>query len=332
MQAALDLLGEYGRIRDIRGSRPVCRYAPSPSGPLHLGNARTALLAWLQARLSGALFILRMEDLDRPRTRPGAASAILDDLAWLGLDWDEGGALGGPAAPYDQASRTGLYRRAFDLLREQALLFPCFCSRKDIAQAASAPHAGDGSHLYPGTCRDLPPAESARAGKKPAWRYRVPDRTIAFRDGILGRQATDLAREAGDFVVKRADDLFAYQLAVVVDDALMGVSDVLRGADLLAASALQIELYEALGFAVPRFWHVPLMCDAAGKRLAKRDGAESIQAFRTAGGTPAALVGCLAASLGLVPAGREIDAATLCRALDPATFVNALQRAGATPS
>ena len=329
MQRAPDLQREYRRIRLLRAGREVYRYAPSPTGPLHLGNARTALLAWLQARLTGGVMILRMEDLDVPRTKPGAARAIETDLTWMGLDWDEGGACEGPAAPYDQGSRTDLYRQAFDCLREADLLYPCYCSRKDITQAASAPHFEGLRHIYPGSCRHLPRGSvpPGKSGKRPAWRFRVPERTVIFEDGIMGPQESRLTTDAGDFVVLRADDLYAYQLAVVVDDALMGVTDVLRGADLLDVSARQIELFQALGFVPPRFWHVPLMCDEQGHRMAKRDGSESIQSFRQEGGRPEALIGRLAASLGLVRKGTQLDALSLCRSLDLDRFQKVLRRA-----
>ncbi len=303
------------------------RYAPSPTGPLHLGNARTALLAWLQARLRGGAFIMRMEDLDRPRVRSGSAAQILDDLRWLGLDWDEGPDVGGPVGPYEQSKRDGLYKQAFAQLEEKPGLFPCFCSRKDIARAASAPHAPAGA--YPGTCRRLSADERLAAldgkAKRPSWRYPAPDRRVAFEDAAMGPFAQNLARDVGDYVVRRADGLFAYQLAVVVDDGLMGVTDVARGADLLDSTPRQIELFEALGFPAPEFWHLPLMLDASGERMAKRDGSDSIAAYREAGGRSARLVGELAATLGLVPAGTVIGAAELLRALDLATFRAAVQ-------
>ncbi len=251
------------------------RYAPSPTGPQHRGNLRTAILAWLQVRLNGGTFILRMEDLDQPRVVPGSAEQILQQLRWLGLDWDEGPDVGGPVGPYLQSERTGNYSRAFKYLQQQGSVYPCFCSRRDINNAASAPHGAEGP-VYPGTCRDVTedeiPEISARTGRQPAWRFRVRDSELDYVDEVLGTQRHNVAKETGDFVVLRRDGLFAYQLAVVVDDALMGISDVLRGADLAPSTPRQILLYRALGVSPPRFWHVPLMLDDNGQRLAKRDG------------------------------------------------------------
>ena len=301
--------------------RQTGRYAPSPTGPLHPGNLRTALLAWMQARLAGGRFILRMEDLDRARTRPGCAARITEDLRWLGLDWDEGPDCGGPAQPYEQSRRDALYEYALRALHEQGALFPCYCSRKDIAQAASAPH--DAHPVYPGTCRQrrTPPP----AGHTPAWRYRAPQRLIRYTDALSGPRRQALAREAGDFVVRRADGLFAYQLAVVVDDALMGVTDVVRGADLQDSTPRQIELFGALGYAAPRYWHVPLMRDERGRRLAKRDQDSSLQALRDNGMRPPDVIGMLAASLGWAGPGASLGAAELLERFTPETFRTALQ-------
>lgn len=295
------------------------RYAPSPTGPLHLGNVRTALLAWLQTRLSGGTFVLRMEDLDRPRTVPGSAEQILDDLRWLGLDWDEGPDVGGPHGPYVQSERDALYAEALLQLEAQGRVFRCWCSRKDIAEASSAPHGG--SPVYPGTCRDLGPDEvaavqAAKPGKMPAWRYRAEEGEIVVHDLLCGEYRQNLREEVGDFVLRRADGLFAYQLAVVVDDIAMGITDVVRGADLLESTPRQIALFRALGAPLPRFWHVPLMVDAAGARLSKRDGSESLQALRAAGWTPERVVGALATSLGW-PA---LSAAELLQHLDLERF------------
>ncbi len=308
-------------------SRPgvIGRYAPSPTGPLHLGNLRTALIAWLQARLNGGRFILRMEDLDQPRVKPGCAAQVLADLHWLGLDWDEGPDVGGPNASYDQSQRLTCYEEAFQRLRREGRLFPCYCSRKDIAQAASAPHRDGMGPVYPGTCRGrVLHARSAEAlrinGRRPSWRYRVSSKVIRFEDCIVGSFAQNLAEEVGDFVLHRADGLFAYQLAVVVDDALMGITDVVRGEDLLDSTPRQLELFEALGFPAPRFWHVPLVCDERGQRLAKRDGSDSVTSFRERGITSASLVGSMAASLGLAPRGAVLTPRELCDQLDRHTF------------
>jgi len=303
------------------------RYAPSPSGPLHLGNLRTALLAWLQARLAGQPFILRMEDLDLPRIKAGSSEQILKELRWLGLDWDQGPDCGGPASPYEQSARTPFYQQAFEQLLKQDLIYPCYCSRKDIQQAASAPHSHEYGSIYPGTCRD--PEQRAEMkqhhpDKTAAWRYRVPTRTIEFADRIIGEVSQSLDREVGDFVIKRADGLFAYQLAVVVDDGMMGITDVVRGADLLDSTARQIELFEALGYPIPTFWHVPLMMDSSGARLSKRDGSDSLEVWHQQGRNAAALIGYLAFSVGLIDVEQPISAPALLQKLTLELFQDKL--------
>ena len=281
------------------------RFAPSPTGPLHLGNARTALLAWLDARSRQGVLAMRVEDLDGPRVRPGLEAALLDELRWLGLDWDEGPDVGGPFAPYRQSERAPVYAAALDRLRARGLAYPCFCSRAEIAQASQAPHASDEGPRYPGTCRDLGPGErSARAARRPpAWRFRVPEGVVSFRDRIHGECTFDVAGTVGDFVVARADGVPAYQLAVVVDDAAMEITDVVRGDDLLPSTARQLLLHGALGLAAPRFAHVPLVLGPDGERLAKRHGARSVGELRATGADPAAVVGALAALSGLAPRG-----------------------------
>ena len=263
------------------------RYAPSPTGALHLGNLRTALLAWLFARKAGGAFVLRVEDLDRPRVRPGATAQMLEDVRWLGLDWDEGPDCGGPFGPYLQSERQAIYDAYLARLRAADLVYPCYCSRAEVARAASAPQgAGDEGPRYPGTCRNLSEAERrAReaAGKRPCLRFRAPERLIAFSDLIAGPVEQDVAQVVGDFIVSRSDGIPAYQFAVVVDDGLMQMTQVVRGADLLGSTARQIALFEALGFAVPVFGHVPLVVDAQGARLAKREQAAGVGALRTAG-------------------------------------------------
>jgi glutamyl-tRNA synthetase len=288
------------------------RYAPSPTGALHLGNLRTALLAWLFARAAGGSFVLRLEDLDRPRVRPGAAWQLLDDLRWLGLDWDEGQDIGGPLGPYIQSQREALYRAALGRLQAQGLLYPCYCTRAELARLASAPQGpGDEGSHYPGTCRTLTERERrAReaAGRRPALRFRAPDSEIAFPDRIAGPIYENVARSVGDFVVRRSDGVIAYQLAVVVDDALMGVTQVVRGADLLGSTARQLALFDALGYPRPvEFAHVPLALDAAGERLAKREAAEGVAGLRQRGLDARQVVGALAASCGLWP---EVEPAT----------------------
>jgi glutamyl-tRNA synthetase len=271
---------------------PRGRFAPSPSGDLHLGGARTALAAWLAARRDGGEFLVRIEDVDRPRVRPGAEERILEDLRWLGLDWD--------GEPARQSQRLAAYDDALSRLAERGLVYPCFCSRADVAQAASAPHAP--LRAYPGTCRGLAAAEvRAReaAGRRPALRFRAPDREVCFQDGVHGQ----VCLRSDDFVLRRADGLHAYQLAVVVDDAASGIQEVVRGDDLLDSTPRQLLLYEALGATPPAFAHVPLVLGADGRRLAKRHGAISVRALREAGWTAQRLTGWLAASLGLCPAG-----------------------------
>ncbi len=295
------------------------RYAPSPTGDLHLGNVRTALLAWLAARRASGAFVLRIEDLDRPRTHPGATERLVADLRWLGLEWDEGPDVGGAYGPYEQSRRGALYDAALAELRRRGLLYPCFCSRAELARVASAPHGpGDEAPRYAGACRDLSPAQiRARlaSGRRPAWRARVPTGVTRFVDGECGPQAQDVAAVVGDFIVRRSDGVIAYQLAVVVDDALMGVTQVVRGADLLDSTARQIWLFEALGWPVPAYHHVPLMTDTTGAKLSKREAAAGLGPLRVAGMTPEAVVGRLAASAGIWPSGAPISARELIDAL-----------------
>lgn len=280
------------------------RFAPSPTGELHLGNARTALLAWLQVRSAGGAFVLRVEDLDRHRVRPGMMEAQLADLRWLGLDWDEGPDVGGEYGPYLQSQRTERYEAALARLGQDGRLFACACSRKDIATAASAPHGPDDEGpRYPGTCRERP--AEALAGRATALRFCVPSGLVCFRDGLQGEVCFEPAAETGDFVVRRKDGAAAYQLAVVVDDAAMRITHVLRGADLLSSTARQLLLYDALGLRPPAWLHVPLLLGPDGERLSKRHGSVTLREAREAGVRPEALVGWLAASCGLAAPGEE---------------------------
>jgi glutamyl-tRNA synthetase len=247
---------------------------------------------------------MRVEDLDGPRVRPGMEHRILSELRWLGLDWDEGPDVGGPAGPYRQSERRDAYARAVDRLRAEGRAYPCFCSRAEIAAASQAPHGpSDEGPRYPGTCARLSEAEASRrsAARAPAWRLRVPPGPIAFDDGVHGRCAFDVAATVGDFVVMRADGVAAYQLAVAVDDAAMGVSDVVRGDDLLPSTARQVLVYAALALAAPRFAHVPLVVGEDGERLAKRHGALSLGELRERGADPRAVVALLAELSGLSP-------------------------------
>ncbi len=303
---------------------PRVRFAPSPTGSLHLGNARTALLAWLQSRLQGGSFVVRMEDLDSPRVRPGSAAKILDDLHWLGLDWDEGAGSGGDAGPYEQSARHDLYASALSKLREADSIFACACSRSDLRNAASAPHGPEGP-IYPGTCR-VRGADLQRAARGAAWRYRVDGRIVELNDLLMGPMRQDLSSDVGDFVVQRSDGQFAYQLAVVVDDGLMGITDVVRGADLRNSTPRQLALYDALDLPAPRFWHVPLMTDDEGRPLSKRDGSGSVSSFRERGGSAAELVGVLAASVGLCPPARPMSAQALLDSHDLDSFTQVLRK------
>ena len=271
------------------------RYAPSPSGRMHLGNLMCCLLAWLSAKSKGGQVLLRIEDLDTQRCPRVFADAIIDDLAWLGLAAD------GPQPPVYQSERAEIYQHYYDILACRGLVYPCFCSRSQL-HAASAPHRSDGQVIYAGTCRSLTPAEAAerRKTRAPAWRVQVPDETIAFTDGHLGPYAENLARDCGDFYLRRADGVFAYQLAVVVDDARMGVTEVVRGADLLSSTARQLYLYRLLGLPAPKFAHCPLLLAPDGRRLSKRDGDQSLENLR-AKYTAQEIVGRLAFAYGLQP-------------------------------
>lgn len=273
------------------------RFAPSPTGRLHLGLARTALLGWLRARAQGGAFVLRIEDLDGQRVVEGAAEAILDDLRWMGLDWDEGPDVGGPYGPYVQSQRLARYDAAIDALSARDRVYPCTCSRREIA-VASAPHGpAEYGPVYPGTCR-----HGARHPERTAaMRFRVPDPLPHCANGLRRSAPPDAA--AGDFVVRRADGLHSYQLAVVVDDAAMRITEVLRGDDLAGCTPWQLALYDALALPRPAFVHVPLMLGPDGKRLAKRHGAIALSELRDARTQPEVLVGWLAASAGLVSAG-----------------------------
>jgi glutamyl-tRNA synthetase len=279
------------------------RFAPSPTGPIHLGTARTALAAWLAARAASGVLVLRVEDLDAPRVRPGALAQMLDDLRWLGLDWDEGPDVGGPFGPYLQSQRIARYDAAIATLDAGGHLFRCTCSRKEIETLASAPHGDDGP-VYPGTCR-LAPSHPERA---PSLRFRL-ERTEGFVDVVRGPIIAGPG--PGDFVVRRADGVYAYQLAVVVDDLTMGITEVVRGDDLLLSTPRQIALIRALGGAVPRYAHVPLVLGPDGQRLAKRHGKVTVAEHREAGGSAEALVGKLACSLGLRPDDRPVSARAL---------------------
>lgn len=273
------------------------RIAPSPTGYLHLGHARTFWTAQERARQSAGTLILRNEDIDRARCKPDFVRAMTEDLKWFGFDWQEGPDRGGPHVSYNQSERTALFRDALERLKRDGFAYPCTCSRRDIQSAASAPQGADDEVIYPGTCRRSLEmgdgrSEMASVGLKVgvSWRFRVPDgEAIEFIDGALGPQRFVAGKDFGDFVLWRNDDVPAYQLAVVVDDAAMRITEVVRGADLLVSTARQVLLYRALNLAPPRFYHCPLMNDANGVRLAKRSDALSLRALRERGDSPETL-------------------------------------------
>jgi glutamyl-tRNA synthetase len=269
----------------------VGRLAPSPTGAQHVGNARTYLIAWLAARSAGGKVVLRIEDIDSPRVKPGAAEQAIEDLLWLGLDWDAG--------PIYQTQRLPHYEAALAQLQSQEMIYPCTCSRTDIEAAASAPHAEHEGPVYPGTCAHRRAADAASLGDRPfAWRFRVPAEPVSFHDEFRGPTTIDLSHLGGDFVVWKSAGSPAYQLAVVVDDAAQGVTDVIRGDDLVPSTPRQILLYRALGIPAPRFAHGPLVIGPDGRRLAKRHGDTRLSALRQAGVRPESLLGLLAYSCG----------------------------------
>lgn len=282
------------------------RLAPSPTGALHLGNARTFLINWLLARQQGWRIVLRIEDIDGPRIKAGADRQAIEDLAWLGIDWDEG--------PIYQSQRLAHYQTMLEHLLSQGHAYPCICSRREVASAASAPHAEDGALVYPGTCRqrfdDLGHARSA--GREPAIRFQVPDELVTFEDGFAGKRQCQVARELGDFVIAKADGTPAYQLAVVVDDAEAGVTDVVRGNDLIDSTPRQILLYRALGLTerLPRYYHLPLVTGTDGRRLAKRHGDTRLSHYRQQG-VPAERLLALLARWSGVACGEAITAPQL---------------------
>ena len=269
--------GQRLRQQGYRG-----RFAPTPSGPLHLGNVRTALLSWLHARVNNGQWLLRVDDLDTPRIRSGATESVLQDLRWLGLHWD------GPLVL--QSRRRGLYGSFLSSLRKQGYLYPCRCSRRQL----------DGASIYPGTCRRLPQDWGLRNARLPAWRLRV---------------AEPFSAQVGDVVLRRADGVIAYHMATSIDELAMGISEVVRGQDLVSVCAAQIAVMSSLGMASPRYLHVPLLCDPSGQKLSKREQATGVRSLRDRGDTAAQLIGQLASSLGLVPPEHAISAEELLEEL-----------------
>jgi glutamyl/glutaminyl-tRNA synthetase len=276
------------------------RLAPSPTGYLHLGHARTFWVAQERARASGGVLVLRNEDLDAARFELEFVGAMIEDLKWFGFEWQEGPDCGGPFGPYNQSERREFYLAAMRKLLEGGFIYPCSCSRSDVLRALSAPHQGEDEPVYPGTCRHKAPARGEKrefdpnitsgSPLKTNWRFRVPEgETISFTDGNFGPQHFIAGKDFGDFVVWRHDAVPAYQLCVVVDDGAMRITEVVRGADLLKSTARQLLLYRALGLPVPQFYHCPLMTDEKGVRLAKRQDTLSLRSLRAAGAQPADL-------------------------------------------
>ena len=281
---------------------PVGRFAPTPSGRMHLGNVFSALLAWLSVKSRGGEMVLRMEDLDTQRTSGEYAQILREDLQWLGLTWDRET----PA----QSQRSGTYDRYFDILKEKGLLYPCYCTRSQL-HSVNAPHLSDGTYVYPGTCRDLTEAQRAQMHRAPAWRVKVPDRLWTVEDKIQGHYACNLATDCGDMVVRRADGVYVYQLAVTVDDGEAGVTEVIRGSDLLSSAPRQMYLQELFGFPHPEYAHVPMLLAPDGRRLSKRDRDMDLGALRQTY-TPEEILGALACCAGLLEQKEAISAKELC--------------------
>lgn len=279
----------------------IGRFAPSPSGRMHLGNVFSAMLAWLSIRSCGGTLVLRIEDLDPDRCKQEYADTLKHDLEWLGLTWDK--------EQTAQSKREKAYARMFSRLEEKGLVYPCYCSRTEL-HAASAPHASDGTVLYAGTCRNLTQAQRAAKTKAPCWRVRTPDETVSFTDGLQGVYAQNLASGCGDFIIRRADGVYAYQLAVVTDDAQAGVTQVVRGSDLLSSTPRQIWLQRELGFPTPAYYHVPLLVAPDGRRLSKRERDLDMGALRERY-TPEEVIGLLAHACGLLGRRQSIRASEL---------------------
>jgi len=282
------------------------RFAPSPSGRMHLGNVFSAMLAWLSVRSQNGEMVLRIEDLDPDRCRPEYAETLKDDLRWLGLDWDR--------EQTPQSLRTEAYAKEFEKLADLGLVYPCYCTRGEL-HAASAPHASDGRVLYAGTCRNLTEAQRAEKTKKPAWRLAVPDQVYGYTDGLQGYYEENLASECGDFIIRRADGVYAYQLAVVTDDGDGGVTQVVRGMDLLDSTPRQLYLYELLGLNAPEFYHVPLLTAPDGRRLSKREKDLDLGELRKTH-TPEQLLGKLAHLAGVLERPEPASAKEIAAVFD----------------
>ena len=280
---------------------PVGRFAPTPSGRMHLGNVFAGLIAWLSVKSRGGEMVLRMEDLDTQRTSVKFAETLRSDLLWLGLTWDR------ETPP--QSVRGPVYDKYFDILRDKGLLYPCYCTRSQLHNV-NAPHLSDGTYVYPGTCRDLTQAQKAAFQRDPAWRVRVPDRVWSLTDRVQGPYQENLLTDCGDFVVRRADGVYVYQLAVTVDDGEAGVTEVVRGTDLLSSAPRQMYLQELFGFPHPEYGHVPMLLSPDGRRLSKRDKDLDLGALRSRM-TPEQLIGALAFAAGLTEKDEPISAKEL---------------------
>ena len=279
----------------------VGRFAPTPSGRMHLGNVFAALLAWLSVRSRGGELVLRMEDLDTQRTSEEFAQTLREDLLWLGLSWDR------ETPP--QSQRSAIYDTYFQQLEQKGLLYPCYCTRSQLHNV-NAPHLSDGTYVYPGTCRDLTAAQRQEIHRLPAWRVKVPDREVALEDLCCGDFRQNLSRDCGDFVVRRADGVYVYQLAVVVDDGLAGVTEVVRGRDLLGSAPRQMYLQELFGFSQPQYAHVPMLLSSDGRRLSKRDQDLDLGKLRQQR-KPEQLIGWLAHAAGLIDRPEAVSAQEL---------------------
>ena len=279
-------------------TKPVGRFAPTPSGRMHLGNVFALLIAWLSVRSQDGSFVLRMEDLDTQRTSEEYARVLREDLRWLGLDYD--------VETPPQSGRTKAYEQYFERLMDEKLLYPCYCTRSQL-HSVNAPHLSDGTYVYPGTCRNLTDAQRAAFDRAPAWRVKVPDKLWTVEDRVQGTYRENLATDCGDFVVRRADGVFVYQLAVTVDDGEAGVTEVVRGMDLLSSAPRQMYLQELFGFSHPAYGHVPMLMAPDGRRLSKRDKDMDL-GFLQNHTTPEKLLGILASACGLLEKPESISA------------------------
>ena len=290
----------------MNDQKPVGRFAPTPSGRMHLGNVFAALIAWVSVRSRDGSLVLRMEDLDTQRTSEENAKILREDMLWLGLDWD--------METPPQSQRSDVYDRYFNILKEKGLLYPCYCTRSQLHNV-NAPHQSDGTYVYPGTCRNLTPREQAAMQRNPAWRVTVPEEVWQVNDLGQGLFTQNLAAQCGDFVVRRADGVYVYQLAVTVDDGEAGVTEVVRGMDLLGSAPRQMYLQSLFGFSHPAYGHVPMLLAQDGRRLSKRDKDLDLGVLRQHI-SPESLIGTLAYSAGLIPKNEPISAKELATVFD----------------